>query len=256
MPLSEGSISRIPIFVRLHALEDSKAAPGAPERLGIYVYLTDENGKLADYFTRLATIDPKRDGGRSKDGVTFYGMCRAVPGSYRARVYVRDEATGRYAFRVVPVTVAQPADGDFEVLPPVFLDNAARGLFMRDQSAGGAEPEPFQIGGEVVTPTLAPVLAPDGHARVCVFLYHAQPGKADSPFQISAEVVDGNGRGRSPALVKLIGRSAPDPRGLTKLLFDFSPAGLPEGEYSLRVRISDSGDARLSSQNETKFHVS
>ena len=257
MPLAEGAISRIPIFVRLPAPQEAKSPSGsAVERIGIYVYLTDENGKLADYFTRLATIDPSRDGGRSKDGVMFYGTCRAVPGVYRARVYVRDESTGRYAFRVVPVTVAPAADGKYEVLPPVFLDSAAKGLFMRDSSAGNAEPEPFQIGGEVVTPATAPVMEPGGHTRVCVFLYHGHPEKSDSPFQISAEVVGADGRGSSPAAVKVIGRSAPDPRGLTKLLLDFSAAGLPQGEYSFRVTVSSPGDSRLTSQSETKFHVS
>jgi hypothetical protein len=127
---------------------------------------------------------------------------------------------------------------------------------VRDGPAGNAEPEPFQIGGEVVTPAPAPVLAPGGHARVCVFLYHGQPGKSDSSFQISAEIVDADGRDRSPAVVKLIGRSAPDPHGLTKLLLDFSPAGLSQGDYSFRIRISNPGDARFSSQSETKFHVS
>ncbi len=256
VPLVEGPVSRIPIFVRLPGSIDAKGAAGGVRRLGIYVYLTDETGKLTDYFTRLATIDPSRDGGRSRGGVTFYGTCRALPGSYRARVYVRDETTGLFAFRVVPITITAPGAAGPEVLPPVFLETAARGLFMRDPSAGGADPEPFQIGGEVVTPTPAPVLERDGHARICVFLYHGRPGAAESPYQISAEVLGSDGRDRSPAQVTLIGRSAPDARGLTKVLLEFSAAGLPEGAYSLRVRISDSAGERLSSQSETKFRVS
>jgi hypothetical protein len=256
LPLVEGPVSRIPIFVRLPGSIDAKGAAGGVRRLGIYVYLTDETGKLTDYFTRLATIDPSRDGGRSRGGITFYGTCRALPGSYRARVYVRDETTGLFAFRVVPVTITAPGAAGPEVLPPVFLETASRGLFMRDPAAGGADPEPFQIGGEVVTPTPAPVLERDGRARICVFLYHGRPGAADSPYQISAEVLGADGRDRSPARVTLIGRSAPDARGLTKVLLEFSAAGLPEGAYSLRVRISDSDGDRLSSQSETKFRIS
>ncbi len=259
VPLSEGEVSRIPIFVHLPALDPPKGEAAGPRRVGIYVYLTDESGKLMDYFTRMATIDPSRDGGRSRDGITFYGMCRAVPGSYRARVYVRNEATGEFAFRIVPVTIPSSTSATFAVLPPVFLETAARGLFMRDASANGAEAEPFQIGGEVVTPSPSPVLSREGHARVCVFLYDGHPGAAsasNSPFQISAQVLDGKGQDRSAAQVKLIGRSAPDPKGLTKVLLDFSTAGLPEGDYSLRVRVSDSVDTRLSSQSETKFKVS
>ncbi|MGH9441078.1 MAG: VWA domain-containing protein [Thermoanaerobaculia bacterium] len=255
VPLSEGPVARIPIFVHLPGLQEPKAGVKGPERLGIYVYLTDASGKLSDYFTRLATIDPTRDGGRSRQGVTFYGTCRALPGFYRARVYVRDETTGRFAFRVVPITISEPGDTGLEVLPPVFLDSAARGLFMRDASSGAGDSEPFQIGGEVVTPETAPVLTRDGHVRVCVFLY-GHSAEPSSPYQISGEVVAAGGRDLSPAHMTLIGRSAPDARGLTKVLLEFSAAGLPEGAYSLRVKVSDAADAGSCSQSETKFRVS
>jgi hypothetical protein len=41
----------------------------------------------------------------------------------------------------------------------------------------------------------------------------------------------------SPVDVKLVGRTAADANGSSKLLFDYTPAGLRAGEYELRFTV-------------------
>lgn len=254
--LAEKRISRVPVLIQIPG--GALPPPPSAERLslGIYVYATDESGRLADYFTRVVTIDPAREGERFARGLTFYGTCRLLPGRYRMRVYVRDELSGRFGFRVTPIEVPEFSAETMHALPPLFVGDDVGGLRLKDSSATAAEPEPFQVGDTAFVPQIVPTISAGAHSRVCLMLYRKVRDGSFAPLEIDAEIFDMQGRTRGPAKLALIGRTAPGAEGLVRLLLDFTPADLPAGEYSLRVVFRDSQDQTRRVESEARFRVS
>ena len=53
----------------------------------------------------------------------------------------------------------------------------------------------------------------------------------------------------------MIGRTAPDATGLSKLLVEFAPTALPPGNYSLLVIFRDSGGKGAPLETEAHFQI-
>ncbi|MEP6768798.1 MAG: VWA domain-containing protein [Acidobacteriota bacterium] len=251
-------ISRVPVLLQIPGAAFT-SVPAGQFALELYVYITGEDGRVADFFTRVVSVDTAASGERlRRAGLVFYGTCRLVPGKYRVRAYVRDGRDGRFGFRVAALDVPENSSAAMRALPPLFVD-AEDGVRLRDHAAGApiaGEAEPFRVGNTAFVPRIVPTVVAGGTSRVCLMLYRKTPGQAMSPFEIQAEVVDADGRARRPARLSLIGRSDPDAEGLVKMLLDFSAIGLPTGDYSLRVIFRDARDERLQSESEARFHVS
>ena len=253
VPFADPRISRVPIVLAIPPMPEIR---GDPVRLGVYVYVTDAQGQLSDYFTRTLTLDNK-NAKFSQGGITYYSTCRLLPGSYRVRAFVQDEDSGRYGFQIASLEVPAFADEKIQALPPLFMSEASPGLSVRDKASPGAESaELFQVGETDFVPRVIPRLAPGVSSRVCLMVYQKEEGKVSAPFEVSAEIRDGSGRVRGTAQISLIGRSEPDASGLVKLLVNFVPAGIPAGDYSLRVTFRDVHDRSLHSESEARFHVS
>jgi hypothetical protein len=58
-----------------------------------------------------------------------------------------------------------------------------------------------------------------------------------------------------PAQFSVIGRTAPDASGLTKLLVEFAPQALPPGNYSLSVTFRDPGGRGAPAVAEAPFKI-
>jgi VWFA-related protein len=251
VPFSEEHISRVPILVHVPAAALRSGSEKLP--LGVYVYATDENGRLADYFTRTLSVDLTRERASSA-GLIYYGVCRLLPGKYRVRAYVRDESNGRFGFQAITVDVPEFGTDAMQALPPIFLADDHSVLKVKDASSGPGEAEPFQLGEQPFLPQISPSLAGNGHSKVCLMLYRKESDSVMKPFQIDAEIVDASGNSR-PARLSVVGRSAPDAAGPVKILLDFVP-GVPAGEYLLRVTFRDPHDRTVSSASSSRFHVS
>jgi VWFA-related protein len=253
-------VSSVPVLLELPPAAFAGARPEGRYPLELYVYVTDETGKVADFFARVLTVDTGRDGERlRRTGLLFYGTVGLLPGRYRIRAYARDGNDGRFAFRVASLDVPDLAATPMRALPPLFV-NDADGVRWRDQAPGapvaGSERDPFRIGQTPFVPQIVPTVAAGGSSRICLMLYRKGAGAAVAPFQIDAEVVGAEGGLRRPARLALIGRSEPDAEGLVTLLLDFSASDLPAGDYSLRVVFRDAGDERVRSESEARFRVS
>lgn len=252
-------ISRVPVLLQLPGAAFAGVHPEGRYPLELYVYVTDESGKIADFFTRVVTIDPARDGERlRRSGLVFYGTCALLPGHYRVRAYARDGSDGRFGFRVAPLEVPDLAASPMRAMPPLFV-NDQDGVRLRDHAAGAAMAEgaePFRVGQTAFVPQIVPTVAAGGTSRVCLMVYRKGAAGGIAPFQIDAEVVGAEGRLRRPARLALLGRSEPDADGFVKLLLDFSASDLPAGDYSLRVVFRDSRDERVRSESEARFRVS
>lgn len=258
VPFASGRIARVALLIDIPS--EALAAPSPSERLdlGLYVYVTDENGKLSDYFTRQIRLNSEAEVEKfARGGMVYYGVSRLLPGKYHVRAYVRSERDGRYGFRVVPLNVPETGLEAFRALPPVFVNEGETGIRIRDASAVSAqEGEPFQVGDSNFVPVVTPDLASGTHSRVCLMLYQRAEAVPLSPFNIDAQILDAGGRFRGAANFRLIGRTSPDSQGLVKVLVDFSVADLSPGDYALRVVFRDAHDTSRQSEGEAKFRVS
>ncbi|MEO8190877.1 MAG: VWA domain-containing protein [Acidobacteriota bacterium] len=257
LPFAGEKISRVPVLLQIPG---AAFAGGSRDRypLELYVYITDESGQIADFFTRVLTIDPTKDGEQlRRSGLMFYGTCRLLAGRYRVRAYARDGRDGRFGFRVASLEVPDPGSAAMRALPPLFVSGTG-GMRLKDHAAtsSAGEAEPFRVGHTSFVPDVVPIISSGGSSRVCLMVYRKAGESTLSPFQISAEVVGAPGGKSSPARLSLIGRSEPDAEGLVKLLLDFSATDLPVGEYSLRVKVRDSGDESVRSESEARFRIS
>jgi len=253
----DAALSRVPILVQIPGKGLSGSDPGEKLRMGIYVYVTNEQGSLADYFSRTISFDLAREGERLASGdFRYYGICHLLPGRYRVRAYVRDENTGRYGFTVSSLVVPEAGGARMRALPPMFVSDGGRGMNVRDaELASSPVADPFEVQGTPFVPRVAPSLVAGIGSRVCLMVYRpgAVPG---SSFSIDAEIVDAGGRKRAPAAMALIGKARRDSGGLEKVLLDFKAGDLPPGDYSLRITVRDVGPQDQSSSSEARFTVS
>ncbi|MCP4655150.1 MAG: hypothetical protein GY856_06995, partial [bacterium] len=157
------------------------------------------------------------------------------------RVLVRAAETGRYALRIVPVSVADLSGSDPVLLPPVFVDNLRRSVVVRESTAGvspdrTARPYPFTIGEKPFVPVVGAALAPDREARICLMAYHLNQEK----MLLDAGVVRRDGSQVEGDRLVIRGQSEATGDGLSQLYLSFDPQGLEPGEYTLEVGVTDS----------------
>jgi VWFA-related protein len=257
LALNEQPISRVPVLLEVPGRD--LLPKEAAERLtvGLYVYAVDDHGRLADFFSRSVAVDLARDGPRLREGAfRYYGTLRLAPGSYRIRSFVRDEDRGRFAFQVVSLDVPEPAVRALRAMPPLFFAADGPGISLKDPSKPeGAGREPFELAGNAFVPQLRPRIVSGKSARLCLLLYAASADPNDPLLRLEARVRDAHGRLSSPAQFSVIGRTAPDASGLTKLLVEFAPQGLPPGDYSLSVTFRDSRVSGPPAVTEAPFQI-
>ena len=253
----DAALARVPVLIQIPGKQLSEGDSAEKLQMGIYVYVTDEQGSLADFFSRNISFDMAKEGGRLASGdFRYYGICHLLPGRYRVRAYVRDEKTGRYGFTTSALEVPEAGGAQLRALPPLFVSDGGHGMNVRDAAlASSNSAELFEVQGTPFVPRVDPSLVAGVGSRVCLMVY--RPGAAPgSSFSIDAEIVDAGGRKRAPARVALIGKSRRDSGGLEKVLLDFNAGDLPPGDYSLRITVRDAGPHDQSSSSEARFTVS
>jgi VWFA-related protein len=258
IPLTGQPLSPVSIVIEMPVEELAGRASADRLPVGLYVYVTDDNGQLADYFTRRVSLDLTKQGENSKRGrFSYSSACHLLPGNYRIRAFVRNEADGRFAFRVVPLKVPAWGNERMWAYPPLFLAGERSVLSFRDAASRyHGDPNPLEIAGEGFVPLLYPTLATADPSRICLMLFQAGSEKGLSPFQLNATVVDPLGNERGTASVTVVGRSRPTAEGLMKLLIEFRPNGLAPGSYSLRFVFRDADGGSPIAETQAPFRIS
>jgi len=258
MALNEEPISRVPVLLEVPGRDLLPQVPAEKLTVGLYVYAVDEQGRLADFFSRSVAIDVAQDGARLREGAfRYYGSLRLAPGKYRIRSFVRDEERGRFAFQVVRLDVPEHAEARaLRALPPLFFSAGGPGISLKDPSESKKSgSEPFELAGNVFIPQLRPQLTSGKSTRLCLLLYAAAAVPGAPLVRLEARVRDSQGHASAPAQFSVIGRTAPDASGLSKLLVEFAPQALPPGNYSLLVTFRDSGGRGASLETEAHFQI-
>ena len=257
MALNDEPVSRVPVLLQVPGRELLAGTAAASLTLGLYVYAVDDAGRLADFFSRSVAIDLARDRTRLSDGAfRYYGVLRLFPGKYRIRTFVRDEDSGRFGFRVVPLDVPPSEAGVLRALPPLFVAAEGHGISLRDRERHESSvSEPFELAGDSFVPQLRPRLAAGQPTRLCLLLYSGAPDPTRSLVRLEARIRDGLGHSFEPARFSVVARTAPDARGLWKLLIDFAPQSLPPGDYSLLITFGDSAGKGAAAETEAPFTI-
>ncbi len=206
----------------------------------IYAYVSDDKGRMLDFFNRRMGLDLDKGKGRQailEAGLKYYGHFDLEPGTYHVRVLVRNADTGRTGVETVPVTVptygAQPV-----LLPPFFMEERQKWLLVREQTEGdgrGSVVYPFTVDGEPYVPAARPVLQGEKPARLCLVAYNLGKGT----LAVQGEVLSADGKPEPEGKLSGVERTATGIAGLDKLVATFDPAGLDAGRYVLRVAVTD-----------------
>ncbi|HEY4593678.1 MAG TPA: VWA domain-containing protein, partial [Thermoanaerobaculia bacterium] len=105
----------------------------------IYAYVSDQQGRMRDFFNRRVALDLEKGGARKgieEGGIKYYGHFDLEPGLYHVRVLVRNANSGRTGVQTVPVAVPSYAQAQPVLLPPFFMEDHQKWLLVREQTGG------------------------------------------------------------------------------------------------------------------------
>ena len=247
LPAAAGSqAAAVPVVVEI---DGPALLAGATDtaQADVYVYALDGEGAIRDHFAQVIELDlGKVRGTLARGGVKLYGQLALAPGSYVLRVLVQSGVTGETGLRAVPLAVPAFDRGEPALLPPLVPDPPGRWLNLR-ASGGGAAPFPFTAGGRPFLPAARPVVAAGGEAPLV--LLAAGLGEGDPRhLALSGRVLGADGKPRPEGAVALRGGAAPAD-GVERLEAAFQPGGLPAGDYTLVVTLTDPATRRAASSS-------
>lgn len=233
----------VPVIVEVQGADLLAGQKGDQLAVELYGYATDMRGEMKDFFTQVVSLDLSRRelrGMLAESGLKYYGHLELAPGSYLARVLVRNSATGRTGVLSVPIEVPVYGESDQPVLlPPFFPEQPGRWLMVRERSeeSVGARTViyPFTMEGQPYVPAARPGLQGDAPAQLYLVVYNLGPGEVT----LDARVKTANGREIEGGELVLVERTVTGITGLDKLLATFRPVGLEDGDYTLEVQLTD-----------------
>jgi VWFA-related protein len=246
------------VSVLLEIPGEALLAGGTGERAAaeIYVYASDQENRLADFFVQTIVLDLSKN--RQKlmaAGLKYYGRLRLPPGSYRLRALVRNSETGRMGLTVASLLVPAFAMDQPYLLPPVFLEASGdwaivRGRHSDSGGESGSWDYPFLThGAENLSPAAEPQVLPGSPSRLCVVAYHFGADQDGDDLRLGSQILAADGRPLGEAALSVLGKFSPGADGRRALLLSFKPPeGLAPGRYGLRVFLQDkAGQARQAS---------
>lgn len=223
----------------------------------IYVYVSDSENRLQDFFAQVIGIDLTRNRERLEKGLLRYaGELRLPPGDYRLRVLVRNAETGRAGLAVQSLHVPTFSAGQPYLVPPIFLEASNGGMMVRRNGSSGSSSEDPLLGAGVedFVPAAAPSVHPGTPSRVSIVTYHFAGENAEPILKMGAQVLAEDGRPMGDGMIALVGKGPVEADGRQLLLVSFTPAKLSPGRYSLRVILQDGATGR-GSHASTSFQV-
>jgi hypothetical protein len=145
-----GASADVPVLIEIDGPSLLHLHQGNDVPVEIYVYAVDGKGQVSDYLAQTLSLDLlKVEAKLLQAGLKFYGHLELPPGSYKARVLVRNGRTGAHGLRVVPVEVpasAGAAPADPKPQPPFFPEAKGEWLVVREAPRPGRRTVAFHPG--------------------------------------------------------------------------------------------------------------
>src|SRR5512141_1985076 len=248
-PRQEGSDVRAAVPVLVEIAGDRLLSGVIAEHADaeIYVYASDSENRLQDFFAQVIGIDLSRNREKlEKGGLRYAGQLSLPPGDYRLRVLVRNSETGRAGLAVQSLHVPTFIAGEPYLVPPIFLAPANGGMLVRRSGSSGVSSEDPLLGAGVedFVPTAAPAVLLGSPSRVSVVTYHFGAENREPILKMGAQVLTEDGRPLGDGLIALVGKGPVESDGRQLLLLSFTPARLSPGRYTLRVIVQDGATGR------------
>jgi len=207
----------------------------------IYVYVSDEHGEMADFFTHVLTFNlAGRWDAFRRTGLKYYGHLDLDAGSdYLLRVVVRNGKTGRTGVETLALDVPDYSTHQPVLLPPFLVEPPARWFMVREQPPEEQQNEwmiyPFTIHGEPFVPAVWPVLRADEEIELCLIAYNLGVEK----FELTGAVLSEDGSELAVGSFDLTDHIIATQTGVDKMVVRFNPQGLNPGAYTLRLNLVD-----------------
>ena len=236
LPGADGTAD-VPVLVEIDGPSLLHLHQGNDLPAEIYVYAMDAKGQVRDYIAQTLTLDMfKVEAKLLSAGLKFYGHLELPPGSYKARVLVRNGRTGFHGLRVILLEVPSFAGAGPVLLQPFFPEAKGEWLVAREAPRAGRRelPMPFRMGDRPFLPSALPILGA-GEARFALLGYNLA-GEGD--LQVRSQVLTADGRELQAGDLSLVSRASGE-SGADRLELSFRPPTLKPGEYLLRVTVTD-----------------
>jgi VWFA-related protein len=144
VPAADGTAD-VPVLIEIDGPSLLHLHQGNDLPAEIYVYAVDAKGHVGDYIAQTLTLDMfKVEAKLLQAGLRFYGHLELPPGTYKARVLVRNGRTGFHGLRVVPLEV--PPSADPKLQPPFFPEAKGEWLVVREAPRPGRRTVAFHPG--------------------------------------------------------------------------------------------------------------
>jgi hypothetical protein len=244
----EGELASVPVLIEVPGEALIAGQNGNRVSVEIYAYAHDSGNRLRDFFAQTVTVDLAVARARlEKGGLRYSGQLALPPGDYRVRVLVRNAETGRMGLTAEPLRVPDFSGKPPYLAPPIFLEKAEGGVFVRGRSGVRAASAPQEVllapAGEDLVPAALPEVHAGSPARLSVVAYNFGDPSVGA-LKIGAQVLSSEGRPLGQGEIELLGKSRPDGDGTQVLWVAFRPDGLSPGLYALRVFLQDASTGR------------
>jgi VWFA-related protein len=220
--------SPVPVFVEING-PDLLRDVTKPAPVDIFIYAFDEQGVVRDRTYQRFNLDPAKASAAVREGgIKYYATLTLLPGRYALRTLVTLPDTQRRGFARTNLLV--PRQDDMTVLTPLFLDKPGQWSMLKGVQHDNGAAYPFQLDGKAFVPSAAPILHPTETREFVLYLYNS----IAEDVIVQATVTDWTGKTRpaEPSLTRQV-----KDEGVTKLVFQYNPSGLPAGPATLDVSL-------------------
>ena len=248
------TVAAVPVLLEIPGADFLEGEKGDRTGLEIYVYASDQDNRLVDYFVQTVGVDLTQSRERLKTGgFKYFGELVLPPGAYRLRALVRNADTGRMGLSVSSLNVPAFSARQPYLLAPMFLEQKGEWLELQGRTSGVAGTSGYPVlalGTESFAPAALPEVLPGTVSRVCLVAYHFGPASGAEALKVGGQILAEDGRPLSEGGLAVLAKSTPEPDGKRMLLLSFQPPeGLEPGRYGLRIFLQDAstGQARHAS---------
>ena len=212
--------------------------------LEIYAYALDQNGIVRDFFsTRMGLGLAEAGAAIRQSGIKYWGHFDLDPGTYSARVLLRNDVTGRRALATAVLEV--PGDGTV-LQPPLFPEPPTRWLLLREDPSEQRQDVafPFLLDGAPFIPAARPEVARGGEAQVSLVATNLAAGGVS----VRTQVFGPDGEEVAQGGEVMLDQSQANGGALSRLNGKFvAGKKLDPGDYTLTVTVTDSENGQHSS---------
>ena len=226
-----GAAARVPVVVEIPGTKLLEGITGTSATANIFVYAFDERQQVRDFMQQRVVLDLAKTGDMLRQtGVRYVGALKLEPGDYAIKALVRVDETGRTGFQRTDLEI--PVYTERAVLAPLAMGDAKNWVTLLSPSRGQDAATIFSVGPDPFVPSSPAKIAAGAPLRFALMVYRTPI----ADLAVTTTVVHADGSTNDVKLA-LVGRTQPDTVGVTKLVFEYTPDGLQQGTYELRLNV-------------------